>query len=152
MTSKATKDTKATLLTGLIQKGQLPEVKKMMRKLPINFPCNASEATPLHVASDNGQAEIVHYLIDRKKADVNVRDKQGWTPLHWACHSDQLAVVDVLIGFNADVNIENGFILFNNFYIFPSFVQKNIYLKNIHLIQLILPNAHFIFFFIFIFI
>ena len=35
-------------------------------------------------------------------ADVNTKDKWGWTPLHWAARKDSPAVLEVLIKAGAD--------------------------------------------------
>ena len=59
--------------------------------------------TPLHVASENCQLEIVKILL-QQKADVNVREKYDWTPLHEACDSGCPSVAKLLIKHGADVN------------------------------------------------
>jgi ankyrin repeat protein len=41
----------------------------------------------LHYAAEDCNPEIVRLLATRG-ADVNARDKDGWTPLHWAVESD----------------------------------------------------------------
>ena len=45
-------------------------------------------------------------LISEFKADVNVHNNSGYTPLHWAASRGHLDVVRVLISeFKADVNV-----------------------------------------------
>lgn len=39
--------------------------------------------TPLHWACTSGSLEIVRYLLDQK-AEVDLQDHAGWTPLHIA--------------------------------------------------------------------
>src|SRR5580765_2205504 len=41
----------------------------------------------LHFAAEDCNPEIVKLLAARG-ADMNARDKDGWTPLHWAVESD----------------------------------------------------------------
>jgi len=40
--------------------------------------------TPLHLAAESKQEEIVVFLLERR-AIINVIDSDGWSPLHWAC-------------------------------------------------------------------
>ncbi len=47
--------------------------------------------TPLHRAATLGHSAIVLCLIERK-AQVNLKDKQGNTPLHLACENDQVGL------------------------------------------------------------
>ena len=42
------------------------------------------DTPPLHYACMNGNIEIVRALVT-SGADVDKCDKQGWTPLHFAC-------------------------------------------------------------------
>jgi ankyrin repeat protein len=46
--------------------------------------------TALHIAAANGQVEIVSWILGRnfwQPVDINIEDKFGYTPLHFACHS-----------------------------------------------------------------
>lgn len=56
------------------------------------------EQTPLHIACDAGRVEIVQLLLEKYKVEVNPVDKNGWTPLHHAAASNQLAICEVLLG------------------------------------------------------
>jgi len=53
--------------------------------------------------------EIVEYLA-QNGANVNYKDEDGWTPLHWAVQNGHLDIVKILIKYKADVNakIEKG--------------------------------------------
>jgi len=42
----------------------------------------------------------------KKGADVNVKDEDGWTPLHLACYNGRFDVAKLLIENGADVNIK----------------------------------------------
>ena len=53
-----------------------------------------------------GHLDVVRVLISEFKADVNVQDISGVTPLHKAASRGNLGVVRVLISeFKADVNV-----------------------------------------------
>lgn len=59
--------------------------------------------TPLHrAAANNGNPEVIRTLV-QLGADVNARDKDGWTPLHVAAGlSEKPEVVLVLLKLGAD--------------------------------------------------
>lgn len=41
------------------------------------------------------------------KPDINMRDSYGWTPLHTACNSGSMQVIETLISYGALVNCSN---------------------------------------------
>eukprot|EP01102_Stenamoeba_stenopodia_P014999 TRINITY_DN5067_c0_g1_i2.p1 TRINITY_DN5067_c0_g1~~TRINITY_DN5067_c0_g1_i2.p1 ORF type:complete len:1016 (+),score=241.57 TRINITY_DN5067_c0_g1_i2:129-3176(+) len=63
-----------------------------------------SNATPLHRACENGQYELVAWML-RNGAAVNMQDKVGDTPLHHAVRSGNRTVVKYLVDNNADPTI-----------------------------------------------
>ena len=100
---------KTQLVFDAIRRGNLAEVKKLMGKKIAATITNSSGQTPLHISSSEGHYLIVQWLTgDKKKADVDARDRDGWTPLHCACHSDHIEIVDHLISRNANVCVETG--------------------------------------------
>ncbi|KAI3677877.1 hypothetical protein L6452_37149 [Arctium lappa] len=62
--------------------------------------------TALHMASANGNVDIVNYLISNK-VDVNASNVENNTPLHWACLNGRIEVVKILILAGADVSSLN---------------------------------------------
>jgi hypothetical protein len=54
-----------------------------------------------------GDLGEVRRLLD-KGANVNARDVDGWTPLHWAAALGRLDIVKLLVERGADVNAKNG--------------------------------------------
>lgn len=54
----------------------------------------------------NAGVEIAELLI-AKGANVNAKDKEGYTPLHWAATQGRKGVVEVLILNGADVNAKS---------------------------------------------
>jgi len=68
--------------------------------------------TLLHDAIQNQKYDIIMYLID-KGVEINVKNNEGNTPLHFACmtnNSDgcKQSVIQVLIDNNADYTVKNG--------------------------------------------
>jgi ankyrin repeat protein len=57
-------------------------------------------------AVKNGKLDRVKELIDQEGANVNARDDEGATPLHWAGRFGDEAIAELLIKNNADVRAE----------------------------------------------
>ena len=59
--------------------------------------------TPLGVASHHNRKEVVQLLL-RKGAKINMGNKFGNTPLHWAAVLGHPAMVKLLLDGGAEVN------------------------------------------------
>jgi len=69
-----------------------------------------TEQTPsqsLHDAARNGDIDQVQLLISQG-ADVNGKNRMGWTPLHTAIRNRQQALIEPLIAKGADVNAKDN--------------------------------------------
>ena len=64
--------------------------------------------TFLHLAADNGNIEVLKYLVSQG-ANVNVKDNYGRTPLQVAVNKNNLEMVEYLISHGADVNVKDSF-------------------------------------------
>ena len=64
--------------------------------------------TPLRVAVQSGCAEAVRFLLDRR-APINQRGHDGFTPLHCAAIIGNKNMVELLLGAGADDTIEDCF-------------------------------------------
>lgn len=69
--------------------------------------------TPFHLASRNGDAEMLICLLETSKnlnetkEKVNSQNKAGWTPLHFAVQGGHVKTARILIEKGADPNIES---------------------------------------------
>ena len=64
---------------------------------------NAKDESPLMLAALKGHQDLAEKLI-RRGADVN---KTGWTPLHYAASSGQLAIISLLLENSAYIDAES---------------------------------------------
>ncbi|KAJ6483795.1 ankyrin repeat-containing domain protein, partial [Mycena vitilis] len=55
----------------------------------------------------SGSVDIARFLVD-KKAEVDLVDNSGWTPLHIAVSAGHDEIVQELVGAGADVNRKNN--------------------------------------------
>jgi ankyrin repeat protein len=44
------------------------------------------------------------YALVNAQAETHIQDENGWTPLHWAAHSQKPEIVEILLQFGADPN------------------------------------------------
>ena len=56
-----------------------------------------------------GDVAAVRMLLDAGRVEVDASEPDGTTALHWAAHRDDLAIVELLIGAGADVNLTNDY-------------------------------------------
>lgn len=63
---------------------------------------------PLHWAADRGDLDIVRYLVDEKKANVDCLDNEGQTPLHYAAACGYPTIVEYLIKAGANSKITDN--------------------------------------------
>ncbi|MGC9105409.1 MAG: ankyrin repeat domain-containing protein [Thermoprotei archaeon] len=62
----------------------------------------------LFEAVEEGDLQRVKYLVEIHQCDVNIRDKDGNTPLHLAAWYGYLDIVKFLVEHGADVNARNA--------------------------------------------
>jgi len=70
-------------------------------------PNEQKKAKTLHDAARDGDIDQVQLLIS-KGADVNEKNRMGWTPLHTAVQNRRQALIEPLIAKGADINATNN--------------------------------------------
>jgi len=65
---------------------------------------NSQVLALLYIAAASGHENIVKYLMEEQKADVNRANHKSETALHWAAGNGHVSVVQYLIEKNIDVN------------------------------------------------
>ena len=69
---------------------------------------NSSGLNVLHLASQGNYPNIIVFLIEKYFLDINSRDNQGNTALHWAVYKNSKQAVDYLIYYNIDINLTDN--------------------------------------------
>ena len=98
------------IIKELLAGGANPTIKNNLGEKPLGItavngandintkhcPKNRNGNTPLHVAAENGDLELVKQLVT-KGADINAKNNNGFLPMQLAIQKDQTAVVEVLL-------------------------------------------------------
>jgi ankyrin repeat protein len=83
---------------------------------PLPYVCDVNVPTstksfPIHFAATTGSCSLVTFLL-RNNADINCKNTDSATPLHWAClnrTSNVGMIIKQLIDNNADINaVDDG--------------------------------------------
>jgi len=134
---------------GVLQKaarnGELYTVKSLIEQgAAVDEACDFNRWTALHAAAHKGHFQIAEYLI-KHGANVNVKDEDGYTPLHNTAHSflkgsppkrteaDRNRIAALLLEYGATVNatINHG----------ETPLHEAALTNNIGLVQLLLENG-----------
>ena len=103
------------------------QLQKYSNKNVIDIPDDENQITPLHISCNIGNKNIMDLLLNLG-ADINYRDKKGYTPLHYAVLSENEIIIKKLI-----IRGANKFIKDNN-NMFPydlCEINGNNHLKNL---------------------
>jgi len=76
-------------------------------RIPSESNVGSKSAETIHEASSQGHKEVVQLLLE-KKADTEVNDKYGWTPLLYAARDGHKEVVQLLLENNADIEAKSS--------------------------------------------
>eukprot|EP00533_Pseudo-nitzschia_delicatissima_P007948 CAMPEP_0116089516 /NCGR_PEP_ID=MMETSP0327-20121206/6464_1 /TAXON_ID=44447 /ORGANISM="Pseudo-nitzschia delicatissima, Strain B596" /LENGTH=680 /DNA_ID=CAMNT_0003580707 /DNA_START=132 /DNA_END=2174 /DNA_ORIENTATION=+ len=102
----------------------LDRVKEVISVMDVNrfyVGNDGNETCALHTAAFRGADKVVEFLcsgidlqdprLDGGLCDVNARDNNGWTALHFAAGANSIEAIRVLAHYGADLNVEanNGY-------------------------------------------
>lgn len=99
------------------QGGMLDEAKKLIKAGANIHHIYKRKETSLHSAAQDGNTEVLQYLIEQGLNNINDQDGGGYTALHYAIlgagtagsKESNLEKISFLISKNADITITNGF-------------------------------------------
>ena len=102
-------DEKYNLLHVAIGFGNNEVIKAVLESplLEINAVTGYGKKSALHFAAEMGNSRVIG-LLAAKRADLNVKDKNGDTPLHLAIRSGSLKAARALIEAGADLSLANN--------------------------------------------
>ena len=89
-------------------RGNLEIFKKLLEFGAELHISNLSGLNVLHLAAQGNHPNIIVYLIEKCRFDINSKDNNGNTALHWGVNMDSKQVVDYLVYYNIDINIKNN--------------------------------------------
>lgn len=72
-----------------------------------NINGNSKYGTPLMAAVVKGYSNIVDILL-RHNANVNIPDKNGTLPIHYAVMFNQYSIIEMLINSDANINLKDN--------------------------------------------
>lgn len=83
-------------------------VKRLLQAkgININLSVGLDQETPLHVAAQNGHADLAQLLVAHKAA-LDVYDSNGWTPIGNAAYFGAMPVAEVLLDAGASVQMQD---------------------------------------------
>jgi ankyrin repeat protein len=88
-------------------KGELENVKVLLRKGASIEATDPKQRTALMWAAANGHTPVVEFLVDQG-ADINARDSDGQTALMYASRRSFPATVGLLLKLGAEVNVQSN--------------------------------------------
>lgn len=88
------------VLHDLVLKNDLIEIKKLQPSAEDIDATNQDGLTPLHLATYANETEVALYLINHS-GEVNVKDPNETTPLHWSAYHGNAPLIQALLDKNA---------------------------------------------------
>ena len=102
------KSTKPITSRSVLPSDSPSKVKPVVKNEKLEQSIPKTRSISIQHASRKGDIEIVRQQI-ASGADVNVKTRDGQTPLHWAASFNHAGVAELLIANMADVNAKNKF-------------------------------------------
>ena len=88
--------------------GDLQAISQLSDKIDPNYG-DKFNYTPLHAAAFGGHLDIVKYLVEKRKAKVDIIDANKKTPLIYAVENNDKKTIEYLVKNGANINIETKF-------------------------------------------
>jgi ankyrin repeat protein len=88
-------------------KGNLEIVDLLIKKGAKFDSENEKGLNVLHLSAQNNQIEPIIYFTQKYGMDINVKDREGSTALHWACYTGSETVVTFLLNLNIEINAKD---------------------------------------------
>lgn len=76
--------------------------------LNVNGKETLNQMTPLHLACERNNLNVIKKLCNRSDLLLNERDKDGDTPFHIACSKRNVKIINFLIECGCDTNVKNS--------------------------------------------
>ena len=89
-------------------RGNLEIFSKLMENGADISAINSSGLNALHLAAQGNFPNIIIFLIEKYKIDINSKDNKGNSALHWAVYSNSRQAVDYLIYYKIDINLKDN--------------------------------------------
>lgn len=108
------KDGRLPIQRAIIANQPVPVFKLLLDSDPLGLQRGGrsrhiDNVTPLHLACDTDNIDLIQYFMQRSDLLINVRDRHGSTPLHYACVELREKNVKILLQHpDVDVNATNS--------------------------------------------
>ncbi len=101
---------KPVTLSEAVRAGKVQATRKLLEggANPSGHEAGYERYAPLHLACRVGHHTTIVRLLLSHGADVNARNRDGWTPLHYACRHGQTDIVCLLLDAGAEVNAKEN--------------------------------------------
>jgi len=100
-------DKDGELLQTAIINNEIDIAEELIEKgIPVNIRFEYLEETPLMLAVEGGQKELVRFLLE-KGADVDLADIYGDNSLHIACNCEDVEIFNMVVDKCSDINKKN---------------------------------------------
>ena len=73
----------------------------------LNVISESDQWRPIHCAARSGKIDMLNFLL-KNKVQVDVKSREGNTPLLMAAYNGQVAIVEALLKANADINAQDA--------------------------------------------
>lgn len=61
----------------------------------------------LHIAAQGNKPHALVYLLEKLKIDINLKDNDDSTPLHWACYTGSENVLNFILAWKPLINAQD---------------------------------------------